>query len=999
MGYTVSVRSVVAVLAALLVVAAAPARAQVDSGLAGLASDETGAVLPGVTVEASSPALIEGVRVAITDGAGRYTITALRPGTYSVTFTLPGFSTFVREGIELTGGFTATVDAVMSVGALEETITVSGASPVVDIQNARAQEVIERETFDALPLAGGYSGLQVMTVGALGSLVNPTGGRDVGGVRGDSYSGAMQVHGNSDGKLALDGKPTSFRGTRMTLFHINQQSVEEVVVDIGGNSAETQYGGSSVNIITKEGGNFFSGSFAGNYAPRAMQSNNLSSDLMARGISEPNRVKKLYDVGGSFGGPVVRDKLWFYTAHRLAEAQEYLAGIYYNRLQGQPFYEPDLDRQGFSQAFDRDNQVKFTWQASERNKFNFQWVVQHNCGCFFGQSAARAPEATFPHYFTGPFGGQHMVNGTWTLPATNRLLIEAKASYWYVFNELPAVPGVSVGDIAALDLETGRNFGQLFTTNPFTLRASWVNTQGGKGDQGDTSQDVKLSYVTGSHSFKVGFQSIQQRYTDFSTGPSYGDTLPPIQYIMRGRVPEMIAQLAAPNKYNFRMVDLGMYAQDSWTIDRLTLNLGVRYDYTTSFSPEFTSPGGFFLEESTWPAMSDFSNFHDFTPRVALAYDLTGSGSTALKFNIGRYVLNEGMARILALHPSIALTNQATRTWNDDNNNLFPDCNLQSNLANGECGATSGAGFGIPTPILEYTDRAQSGWGNRPYSWTTSLLLEHELAPGIAASVGYYRNTLGNITRVDNRLASPADYDEFCVTQPTDSRLPGGGGGQVCGLYDIKPSLFGQFDNIWDLSNFAETYQGIDFLINARFDNGAFIQGGFNTGETRVDRCDAPDFPEQFCDRASLPWKGQHNIKLQGQYPLPGGLVTSATFLNLPGISRNAAFRYSNAQIAPTLGRDLSACGARTGADCSASVNVQLYPNDNEFEKRQTQVDWRIAANIFSGDVRFQPRFEIYNLFNANDVQGQVGTYGTAWLNAAGILTARLFKFAVQIDF
>ena len=999
MNNTVDIRGIVVILAAFLVVTASPAWAQVDSGLAGAASDTTGAVLPGVTVEASSPALIEGVRVAVTDGAGRYNITALRPGTYSVTFTLPGFSTFVREGIELTGGFTANVDAEMSVGALEETITVSGASPVVDIQNARAQEVIERETFDALPLAGGYSGLQVMTVGALGSLVNPTGGRDVGGVRGDSYSGAMQVHGNSDGKLALDGKPTSFRGTRMTLFHINQQSVEEVVVDIGGNSAETQYGGSSVNIITKEGGNFFSGSFAGNFAPRAMQSDNLSSDLIARGISEPNTVKKLYDVGGSFGGPVVRDKLWFYTAHRVAEAQEYLAGIYYNKLQGQPFYERDLDRQGFSQAYDRDNQFKLTWQASERNKFNAQWVIQHNCGCFFGQSAGRAPEATFPHYFTGPFGGQHMVNGTWTLPATNRLLIEAKASYWYVFNELPPTQGVSPNDIAAVNLNTGHAFGQLFTTNPRSLRTSFVNTQGGKGDQGDTSQDFKVSYVTGSHSFKTGFQSIQQRYNEFSTGPLYTDR-PPIQYLMRDRVPVELAQLAAPNFYNFRMFEMGLFAQDAWTIDRLTLNLGVRYDYTTSYSPEFTSPGGFFIEELTWPAQGGFSNFHDITPRFAAAYDLTGAGTTALKFNIGRYVLNEGMARILATHPSLALTNQATRTWNDDNLNLEPDCDLRSNLANGECGATSGAGFGIPTPILQYSDQAKSGWGNRPYSWTTSILLEHELAPGIAASVGYYRNTNGNIVRTDNRLAAPSDYNPFCVMQPVDSRLPGGGGGEVCGLYDINPSLFGQVDNLRDLSNFESTYQGIDLLINARFDNGAFIQGGFNTGESRVNNCDAPDFPEQFCDRASLPWKGQHNIKLQGQYPLPWyGLVTSATFLNLPGIAQNASVRYSNAQIAPSLGRDLAACGPRTGAGCSASVNVLLYANNNEFEDRQTQVDWRIAANIDAGDVRFQPRFEIYNLFNANDVQGLNSRYGSAWLNAAGILTARLFKFAVAIDF
>ena len=1006
MDNTVNVRCVVVVLAASLVVAASFAWAQVDSGLAGVASDTTGAVLPGVTVEAASPALIEGVRVAVTDGAGRYNITALRPGTYTVTFTLPGFSTFVREGIELSAGFTANVDGEMSVGAIEETITVSGESPLVDIQNARAQEVIERETFDALPIAGGYSGLQVLTVGALGSLVNPTTGRDVGGVRGDSYSGAMEVHGNADGKLALDGKATSFRGTRMTLFHINQQSVEEVVVDIGGNTAETQYGGSSVNIITKDGGNIFTGSFSGNWGPPELQSGNLNDAVRARGLTIPNVVKRLYDVGGSFGGPIVRDKLWFFTAHRVAEAQEFLAGVFYNQNQGgfPPSYVEDHDRPGFSQAFDRDNQVKFTWQASERNKFNFQWVLQRNCGCYFGQGAFFTPEATFPHYFTGDFlDSQHMVNATWTYPVTNRLLLEAKASYWYVDNVMPPIDGVSPDDISVFDFALGKMYGQLFTTNPFVLNASWVNTQGGKGDQGDTSQEFKVSYVTGSHSFKAGFQSIQQRYNEFSTGPPYTNR-PPIQYHLAAGMPVGLAQLAAPNYYNFRMLDLGVFAQDAWTIDRLTLNFGVRYDHTRSFSPEFTSPGGYFLDEITWPAMSGFSNFHDITPRFSAAYDLTGSGKTALKFSIGRYVLNEGMTRILATHPALAITSQATRTWTDLNEDFLPDCDLRDQFANGECGALSGAGFGTPTPILEYSDRSKSGWGNRSYTWTTSVLFEQELAPGIAATVGYYRTTYGNIVSTDNRFVAPGDHDEYCVTAPLDTRLPGGGGNQVCGLYDVKPRFFGQVDNIRDLSNFKQWYNGVDVLINARFDNGAFIEGGFNTGETIIDNCDAPDFPEQFCRTPFPPWKGQHNFKFYGSYPLPWwNLVTSATFLNLPGAVRDADAAFSNAQIEPSLGRPLAACGALSGAACPARVTLELYPDNTEFEARQTQVDWRIATNIETGGVRIQPRFEIYNLFNANDVQQSNSRYtpgpNNLWLNAAGILTARLFKFAVAIDF
>ena len=270
--------------------------------------------------------------------------------------------------------------------------------------------------------------------------------------------------------------------------------------------------------------------------------------------------------------------------------------------------------------------------------------------------------------------------------------------------------------------------------------------------------------------------------------------------------------------------------------------------------------------------------------------------------------------------------------------------------------------------------------------------------------MGYYRTTNHNIVRLDNRLAGPADYDEFCVTTPVDSRFPGGGGNQVCGLFDVKPSLFGQFDRVYDHSNWKQWYNGIDVLINARFDNGAFISGGFNTGETRLDRCDAPDFPEQFCDRANPPWSGQHNFKFYGAYPLPWwNLVTSATFLNLPGIQRNAQTTVRNAQIAPSLGRDLAACGARTGAECTAAMTVKLYPDNNVFQPRQTQVDFRLATNIEAGGARIQPRFEIYNLFNANDIQGLNSRYTPGptnpWLNITGILTARLFKFAVQIDF
>ncbi|MBM3777969.1 MAG: TonB-dependent receptor [Acidimicrobiia bacterium] len=999
MGRSQSIR-VSVMVAAWLVASAAPAWAQL-SGLTGAARDATGAVLPGVTVEASSPALIEKVRVAVTDGQGRYTIVDVTPGTYRVSFTLPGFSQFVREGIQLSAGFTATIDAEMRVGALEETVTVSGASPLVDVQNARAQSVLAREVLDAVPLGKGYSGIQTMTVGAISNLVNPTGGRDVGGTRGDSYSGALEVHGTADGKLTLDGKTTSFRGTRMTLFHINPLSIQEVVIDTGGNTAETQYGGSSVRVITKDGGNTFSGQIRADWAPPAMQSDNLNAEAISRGLREANQIKKLYDVGAAFGGPIAQDKLWFYTSHRLSESQEYLAGIYFNKLQHQvpAFWEPDLDRQAFSQAYDRDNQVKFTWQPGEKHKYAFQYVNQRNCGCYFGMSAARAPEATFGHYFEGPLGGQHMINVRWTYPATNRLLFETLAGLWIVDNNLPAPEGVEDNDIAVWDLGLGLQYGQLFSANPLAANPGWVNTQGDKGDQGDSSQEFKVSYVTGSHSFKFGFQSTQQRYNEASTGPRYS---PAIMHIYLNRVPVQIAQMASPSYYNLRMVDYGFFAQDTWTMDRLSVSYGMRFDATTSFSPAFTRPGGYFLGEVDYPAMSRFSDFKDIVPRLGAAYDLFGTARTALKFNLGQNMTNEGLSRALASHPAIALQDQANRTWNDVNRNYVPDCDYRNPLPNGECGQLSGLAFGTQLPVTVYADEAKWGWGNRDHTWTMSAAVQHQLASMVGLTFGYYRTWYGNILTTDNLAVTRADFTEYCVTMPTDSRLPGGGGNQVCGLYDVSPAKFGQFNNVVTLSDRAQVYNGFDVLINARFDNGATIQGGFNTGETIIDNCATPDAPAQFCRSASPPWKGQHNLKLAGQYPLPWyGLVMSATFLNLPGIAQNATTSISNAQIRPSLGRDLAAC--RGAAVCNARVNALIYPNNSEFEARQTQVDWRIGANIRAGNLRVQPRFEIYNLFNAADVQALNGTFTPGatnpWLRAAQILTARLFKFAVQIDY
>src|SRR2546427_10025746 len=287
----------------------ASAQSAGSGSIAGVVRDATGAVLPGVTVEASSPALIEKIRTVVTDELGAYRIVELRPGTYSVTFTLPGFSTVKRDGIELTTGFTAAVSVDLSVGSVDETITVSGASPVVDTQNVRSQSVLSRELLDTLPTAKTFSAFASLTPGVSGGA-----GRDVGGNKGEGFA-HIGIHGNAYGFLTFDGlKINSLSAGSNHRTYINQLFVQEVVLETGGVSADSQSGGLNVNVVPKDGGNAFRGTFSGEYTNKDLQSDNLTDELRARGLTRSTRSSYIYDTGAGYGGPINRDKIWFYTA-------------------------------------------------------------------------------------------------------------------------------------------------------------------------------------------------------------------------------------------------------------------------------------------------------------------------------------------------------------------------------------------------------------------------------------------------------------------------------------------------------------------------------------------------------------------------------------------------------------------------------------------------------------------------------------------------------------
>ena len=328
-----------------------PVVASAQAIISGVVRDASGAVLPGVTVEATSPALIEKVRTTVTDGTGQYAIENLRPGIYTVTFTLPGFATVEREGVELSGSFNARINADLRVGAVEETITVTGETPVVDVASTRQQRVLDREILDALPNSGLRTGL--------GVLIPSVDFRrqDVGGAGVRAVTGNMVAHGarSEDAGTTLNGMTIATFGTgaaTATIF-LNPMGLQEMTVSTGANDAELHAGGVRTNYVLREGGNTFNGVVFGAYAPGKWQADNLTDELRSRGLAAPNKIRANWDINPAFGGPILRDKIWFFGAARYNVNEDYVAGLFWNKNANNPnawTYEPDTSSPGLERA-------------------------------------------------------------------------------------------------------------------------------------------------------------------------------------------------------------------------------------------------------------------------------------------------------------------------------------------------------------------------------------------------------------------------------------------------------------------------------------------------------------------------------------------------------------------------------------------------------------------------------------------------------------------------
>ena len=965
--------------------------------ISGVVKDPSGTPIPGVTVEVSSPALIEQSRAAVTDEQGRYRIAALPSGTYLVTFASPGFSTIRRENIELSSSFTATVNAEIGVDTVQEAATVSDSAPGIDTQDVSQKAITPRQVMDALPTDRTFISFAALSPGML--VVG--GVQNVGGSNPENAL-MLRLHGSRIGesRLFVDGMSVmSGQSTGGLAFgnFLNNAMAQEIVVKTDSLSAEFELSGVTSNVITRQGSNVLRGSFTGRYTSTGLQGENLTDDLVAQGLTSSNRIDKIWDVNPSVGGPLVKDRAWIFASGRHWGTYRYIAGLYDDLDPTALFYTPDVNSPAIQPVWHASGDLRLTVQATRRNKVDaYYHVQQSDFGTCPAPSRTTAPSAC-GHSKNVP---QWFAQASWTAPISTSVLMEAGATITAQAAMGRRDPGVS-SDLPSITE----------STTAFTWRAPAGGFGGTRNNQ--SNYRAAVSYVTTAHSIKVGATLLRlwrRTGSDHNGGVNYtfrnrteGD--------LTSAVPVRLTQFAEPLNFSERVnYNLGLYAQDQWRLGRATINLGVRADFLNTQVDAQHLPAGRLIGERDFAEVGNVPNWRDLSPRLGVAYDLHGNGKTAIKATLARYVAGESYGIARALNPLESTVSSANRAWNDSNGNFTPDCDLAIVTPNGECGAANPLTFGQTVVRTAYDPDLTNGFGVRPYNWSTSVTVQHELFPRVTVGGGYFRRWFGNFHVTQNRAVTNADFAPYCITAPESVRLPGGGGYEVCGFYDVNVGKFGHVDNlITDARKFGtqeDVFDGFDFTFDVRMPGRAFVSGGLSLGRLRTNTCDvienlglvatasAPR-ATPFCDvRPPM----QPNVKIQAVYPLPWWQIqAAATFQSLVGAQLLAQQDTLNAQILPSLRRNLSSC--RTAACDEGSIVLDLVPPGTLYGDRINQVDLRVSKTMRVGRVSVRPTVSVYNLLNASPVLQYNNRYNASWPAPTTILMARFVDFGVQVDF
>ena len=921
-------------------------------------------------------------------------------------------------------------------GRSRETVTVTQASPVIDVQSVVHTQTIDRAIYTVLPTARQYDSLALLI-----PAMNIQGGAttslsaDTAGISGEGRN-RMSIHGSDqdDAEIQIDGmdiSSPSFDGApHLTPF---DTGLAEFAYDYSANSAEVETGGVRLNMIPKEGANVFSGGLRLDSTHSSWLANNVDQDLIDLGIlggkEGGTKLDQAFIVAPSLGGPIAKDRLWFFATYSFRRGSLYPASYFANTDTSGLTYVPDLDKPEFSRKDITEGSLRLTWQATSKDKVRAYMILPGNRRSILPNLSG----ADLDPLFIAPEAGSEneaWVNTyqlTWVRPHTNRILFEVGVGMQPVSNRFPDLSSATqlARGTGREDLNARPDLPSVFeaTTSTMSRNMGFI-FQGTDFHISTTNNNVRgsMSYVTGSHNLKVGTQ-VNQKWENFRWSSSNNWT-----NMITFRGSPIQARFHARPHRTAQLTNAAIYAQDQWTIDRLTVNAGVRFDWFKGFYPDQVAPA------MVWaPALRPFpgatvNNWKDLQPRLGVVYDLTGDGRTAVKASASRYGDHQDLALVNQLNP-IGQNTTMARSWFDGGNPFgipgLPSCigpvaciagdglvqgDPLNDAPNGEITSPNTTpGFATPTQTVFLDPDWAFGWRKKEGNWEYSGSIQHELLPSVSLDVGYFRRRYYNFSAVDDRSNNPEDWDQYTVTVPVDPRLPDGGGFPIT-LIDLNPAAVAAPDNITTHANTfggrSRTWHGVDLNFSARLE-GVMFQGGYATGKATTDSCTLqaalPEIvnaaagrqsvvPLEHCD-TETPWISQ--ASMFGSYTFPYDIQVSGVFFSRQGSERLGIIAVPLPDAAAALGR--------TPTETSITANV-IAPG-TVYGDRLNQLDMRIGKILNFGGTALGDRantavfFEIYNVFNANAVSRERYALAADYLRPIGLQAGRLFKVALQFDF
>jgi hypothetical protein len=1000
-----------------------PSTSSAQSSFAGVAKDTSGAVLPGVTVEAASPALIEGTRSVVTDGSGQYKIVDLRPGIYTVTFTMPGFKTIKRTGIELVTNVTAPENADMEVGTLEESVTVTGQTPTVDVQTAVSQQVLPQRILDAVPTGG----RNIQSVGA--TLVGITQSTpDVGGTQGMQQT-TLLGHGTDgrDNTIMVDGiRLNGIESDGGVQQYFNEGMFAEMGYQTGGMAADTSGGGVRLNMIPKDGGNTLKGDVFFTYANHNTQNNVNPPDLVARGLIAGSALDSIHDFNISAGGPLIVNKLWLFGSFRHWGVDNF-QGNSFNALPGTPqvnSFTPDTANQVVDNNTIKSFMGRLTYQLDSKNKISYYLdrIIKfrhHEQQTTPGVSGAMWSEDAFstrvPKIY---YMSEVKYTGTWT----NRLLFQSGLGVnneSYTTGELQpnleaCVAAGSCAPINSGDTSTGQVWGA--PSAPYYRRTPVRETA-----------IASLSYVTGTHAlkggmeFSHGYNNIQQQFQ--TPGVNFD------QRFAAGVPTSVVIYNTPTDEHDILNADLGLYAQDTWTLKKLTVTPGIRWEYFKASYLEQgipgTAPSANLLALEGYPARPLFPGatmpiWKNWSPRLGVVYDLFGDGKTAIKGSVNKYDVAYSTVTFPQVYNPMGIS-QDTRTWINGTatGDLFiPGVSQIGPIQNALFGQVYRCAAGSSIPVFGYgTPCANLPEVQRPYNVEINASIQRELRQGVSVSFGYTRRAYYNIIASTNPVLGnldgtpvPGAFTEIDVANPclTAPKPCGGTVPATIPVYAINPALVGKGYMV-DTNSPIDTrvFQGYESTFSARIKQGQLF-GGVSVAKQVFNNCQTtgapgvalstftqasnPNFATPFCNQNLYPDPFRAQVKLGGTYPLPAAFNVSGTFQSYPGGQGSTTASYL------TVTETATAKNTPGLTQASDSVTLNL-PNSN-FLPRWNQLDLRIARKFkLPGGGTWNVQLDMFNALNGHAVITQATGIGTGLNTPTAILQSRLFEFGAQVHF